>query len=383
MPAYPPKGIQTILGQQHCRDLVEHHRRVHSRRDDQTGCWIWTAQSTNGNGYPSIKAAPRIARQPPGVQAQWLLHRVALVSVTGVDIQGEASHLCGVRLCFNPAHLCDESHAINESRKSCVGHLVCAWHGHPIGNFCQHVPGCIRAPRNDLNCCLRLKESDPEGWAQLDTQRSTSASVGDIESQSSTGLAPAPQPPEHAETIVDPSPDGEAVYSAASSSDRSSISPSQLRRSSTPRPATLSGDRPSVRHPSMADPSSPLRIFESPSSARQSTSDSDPVVVRRRRLPQHDPPSGPSTPVHRRPRLHRDVSSTPTINQSSDSIISHSPTSRGRRSVGRPAVAPDTQQVQAVSAYFEEDEAQDTQYRRAAQAANRTGVPDSSSSYRE
>lgn len=160
-----------MMGVAQCGSLVDYHRRLNRRMDDRTDCWIFTARSVNGSGYPLVKAVPSLVHPNPGSQA-FLLHRVALVSRLGADINGEASHLCGVALCFNPVHLVDESHPVNESRKSCVGELACLWHGHPIGNFCVHVPSCIRPPRDDLICCLKLKESDPEGWAQLDTQPS-------------------------------------------------------------------------------------------------------------------------------------------------------------------------------------------------------------------
>lgn len=74
--------------------------------------------------------------------------------------------------CFNPDHLADESAQVNNSRKGCPGPIYCSVHYHLVVDLCPHNPGCLRAPRDDVNCCLALKESDPRGW----TSRATSMS---------------------------------------------------------------------------------------------------------------------------------------------------------------------------------------------------------------
>ena len=346
-----------MMGVQQCRELVEYHRQRNCRVDDQTGCWIFTGRSVNGSGYPLVKAVPRLVRPNPGSTA-FLLHRVALVSRLGRDIQHEASHRCGVALCFNPVHLVDETHPVNESRKYCVGELVCLWHGHPIGNFCVHGPSCIRPPRDDLICCLKLKESDPEGWAQLDTQP-TSSSVA-AESSFSRSLAPVPQPPEVSGTFV---PDSLSTI-AASEGDLYGGSSS---------PAT-----------GRAPPSSPPRNF-APRSGPQSSSPSLGSVNRGwRGAPRaHDPPSSPLSPVRQSQRPRRDTSSSLHSEQSETVDDTLRPPTPQRRLARRPGAAPDTQHQQAMEAYFEEEEEFDSDYAQDASAIRRNWGPDSSSSYRD
>lgn len=73
------------------------------------------------------------------------------------------SHLCDNRRCFNPDHLTAERAIVNNSRKGCPGPITCSVHGHLIVDLCPHTPRCIRPPRDDVNCCLAIKESE-SGW---------------------------------------------------------------------------------------------------------------------------------------------------------------------------------------------------------------------------
>ena len=353
--AAPARAIlASWMDQAQCQELVDYHSDRHRRVASDTDCWIFTARSVNGSGYPMVKSVPRL--QPPGTgSVAFLLHRVALVARTGTDIIGEASHLCGVSLCFNPDHLVDEDHVTNETRKFCVGHLVCRWHGHPIGNFCKHTPGCIRPPREDLNCCLRLKESDPAGWAlfeqsQLESVRSTA-----IRSPSKS-LPPAPQPPE--------------------SGERSSFSPSQAPPSSPPSETlTFRLRRSPARSPSSS-------LFAGPPSF-QSGSPNSPVVLRSRvhqAARVHDPPTSPSSPERQRSRPRLGTSSPSQLPWPGTSPNESSSADDRRRSVRRPDHAPSTQHQQMMEDFFAGEEAEDTQYRREASVLRR-GTESSDPSY--
>ena len=53
---------------------------------------------------------------------------------TPVNEHDEASHVCGVSRCFNPAHLVWEPLGVNASRNEC----------HHYGLVCTHTPPCVR-----------------------------------------------------------------------------------------------------------------------------------------------------------------------------------------------------------------------------------------------
>lgn len=95
-----------------------------------------------------------------GAQTAFLLHIVSFVAKTGSNPDGHVSHLCDNRKCFNPSHLVDEPPAQNNGRKGCPGPIFCSVHGHCIADLCQHRPRCIRPARDDIFCCLAIKEGD-------------------------------------------------------------------------------------------------------------------------------------------------------------------------------------------------------------------------------
>lgn len=362
----PPRDILERLSQSQCQRLVDYHAGRNRRVMEENGCWVFTSTSTNGSGYGIVKAVPEQMPQL-GTQA-FLLHRVALVARTGVRIAQEASHRCGIRRCFNPAHLCDESHEDNESRKCCVGPLVCAWHGHPIGNFCTHFPECIRAPRTDLNCCLRLKESDPEGWASSSIAASSQAS-----SSQARILPIVVQPPESEGDILSSDP---GIWTLPGGSSLPSRQRETLGGHGSVAPPTSSPG-------SMHQVSPPRRLpqyveREEPSSPQEM----GPPQWGRARLPLgHSPPSDPSSArVSRRQRR----GSSPDQPRPQPELSLNDPSSSPpvpMRSRRRSAAVPSTQQ-QRWDDYFEADEAQFTQYREDAQATRAAGgQPPSSSSY--
>lgn len=74
---------------------------------EPTPCWLWTRGVINSNGYGIIKVSRKNQK----------VHRAAYVLFKGPVPPGlELDHLCGVRSCFNPAHLEATTHRINISR---------------------------------------------------------------------------------------------------------------------------------------------------------------------------------------------------------------------------------------------------------------------------
>lgn len=145
--------------------MREKHRD--SSEENSTGCWLFTG-SKNNDGY-ELHLTGRSS------QTAFLLHVCAYLARTGLGINGQASHLCDNRACFNPDHIMDEAPQVNNSRKGCPGQIICGFHHHVIVDLCPHRPTCIREERYDISCCLALKESDPEGWA-TETSRAGGAS---------------------------------------------------------------------------------------------------------------------------------------------------------------------------------------------------------------
>jgi Zinc-binding loop region of homing endonuclease len=106
-----------------------------------------------------------LSRTGRSAQTAFLLHRVAFLKANGHDAHGHVSHLCNNPRCFNPDHLVDETPQANNSRKGCPGPIICSVHNHLVVDLCHHYPRCIRPECEDVNCCLAIKESDPQGWA--------------------------------------------------------------------------------------------------------------------------------------------------------------------------------------------------------------------------
>lgn len=350
--------LADYMDREQCQGLVDYHRANNCRVDGATGCWIYNALSVNGSGYPLVKAVPGLLPRPAsGIHASkaFLLHRVSLVAKTGADINGVASHLCDVARCFNPDHLRDETPRYNESRKGCYGELRCAWHGHPLGNFCAHEPGCIRPPRDDLNCCLQLKESDPVGW---DFGPSSSL---ERPAQSSGGathvLPPAPQPPESQLDSL-----ASERSETPSEAERTNFSPSHsfTRGSSPPHLALQLATSPSqLPSLSLMDRSLPGPNSRSPP-AHASVASSSYVGV-----------GGSSSWGGELPITGSDIPSpSGTVQQESSSSdnsdVSSSPQRARKRR--RPDTAASTQHQGLMDTYFADEETNDTQYARDARA---------------
>lgn len=146
--------------------------------DPDTDCWLFKgSKNTSGYGQAWSKKNSDMHKTGRDAQTAFLLHRLAYLSANGVDLQDDGSHLCARPACFNPAHIADETSALNDSRKGCPGPIYCSAHGHLIIDLCTHQPPCIRGPRSDVMCCLALKESDPTGWASQEREKSVATSV--------------------------------------------------------------------------------------------------------------------------------------------------------------------------------------------------------------
>lgn len=176
------------LGQQRAREIIESKRRA-ARVDNFTGCWLYQG-STNNDGYGQVwaKANHNLHLTGRSAQSAFLIHIVSFVAQHGRDVTPgrHVSHRCDNRRCFNPEHLMDESAQVNNSRKGCAGPIACSVHGHIIIDLCSHIPRCIRPPRDDVYCCLAMREDDPEGWASQQSRwRSTTPSSAQGESQQS------------------------------------------------------------------------------------------------------------------------------------------------------------------------------------------------------
>jgi hypothetical protein len=179
-----------VLGTQRCAYLRDAKRSEPGKcLDNSTGCWLYTG-SQNIDGYCQVWAKKNadLHKTGRGAQSGFLLHIVSWVaSNPGVPHIGRhISHLCDNRTCFNPAHLVCENAQANNSRKGCIGPITCSDHGHIIVDACKHRPRCIRPARDDVRCCLTIRESDPGGWATASSQatsRRTSAQGSEVETE--------------------------------------------------------------------------------------------------------------------------------------------------------------------------------------------------------
>lgn len=172
--------------------------------DHDTGCWLLTSGISSG-GLKNVPGSGRYGviklntnqqlvdktrgipiQRNSGTNFQW--HVVAFLARTGRNVQGDCSHLCERSICFNPAHLIDESHPANLSRRGCLGQIWCIIHDHIVLDLCQHEPKCIRPYyRDDIphpHCCLSAQE-DSQTSSVFKSQRLRSE--GDTQSSGSSG----------------------------------------------------------------------------------------------------------------------------------------------------------------------------------------------------
>lgn len=167
------------------------------------GCWI-SALKPNGDGYcqkalrynsllnfqgQKRKGGKEFLVNGTWVKPNpgWLLHRLAYLSYYGVEPVHDASHLCDVRNCFNPAHLWDEPHDDNEERKYCIGTILCPVHGEIIVDACQHTPRCIKEPPPaHLIVCCRTHREREEALEAAEEARLEAALASTVDSDLTT-----------------------------------------------------------------------------------------------------------------------------------------------------------------------------------------------------
>lgn len=154
-------------------------RRSSSSTGNSVGCWLFNgSKNTDGYGQIFIKKNSDIARTGRSAQTAVLIHKVSWMAANGQNPPAgyHVSHLCDNRACFNPDHLCAELAVVNNSRKGCPGEIACSEHHHVIVNLCPHSPRCIRPEREDVFCCLSLKDSSPGWMSEASSQQSQSQS---------------------------------------------------------------------------------------------------------------------------------------------------------------------------------------------------------------
>lgn len=152
-------------------------RRANTSTDNTIGCWLFNgSKNTDGYGQIFIKKNSDLNRTGRTSQTAVLIHKVSWMAANGQNPGAghHVSHLCDNRACFNPDHLCAELAVVNNSRKGCAGEIACSAHHHVIVNLCPHSPRCIRPEREDVFCCLSLKESSP-GWMSEASSQQTSS----------------------------------------------------------------------------------------------------------------------------------------------------------------------------------------------------------------
>lgn len=165
----PPIDLMTEVGVERGGAYVQMRRENAS--SNVMGCWIFGG-STNTDGYGQIYVKKNSNLRLTGRAAQTavLLHKLSWVAANGRNcpVGQQISHRCDIRACFNPDHLWAELPVVNNSRKGCPGEIICSVHHHPIVNLCPHSPLCIRPERDDVLCCLTLKESSPRWATQME-----------------------------------------------------------------------------------------------------------------------------------------------------------------------------------------------------------------------
>jgi len=198
----PRLNYITELGRARCHQIAQQKRLSNCEVDNFTGCWLFNG-STNNDGYRQVeflrspfwfatlantselckvftKRNADLQRTGRAAQTAFLLHVISYIAANGAHrTDRHISHLCDIRNCFNPDHLVSESPQLNNDRKGCAGPIYCSVHGHLIVDLCSHSPNCVRGPRDDVECCLAIKESDPVGWySSQSTTRSSQAEEG-------------------------------------------------------------------------------------------------------------------------------------------------------------------------------------------------------------
>jgi hypothetical protein len=112
-----------------------------------TGCWEWTAATTDG--YGSFGVGRNVQRQA---------HRHAYETLVGPVPDGlELDHLCRVRSCCNPAHVEPVTRQVNCERSPIIGKWKASVTRCPEGHEYNDANTYYDARRNKRQCriCAR------------------------------------------------------------------------------------------------------------------------------------------------------------------------------------------------------------------------------------
>lgn len=149
--------------------LARVFRRV--RRDEVTGCWLWTGCVLPAGHGQIREAEPRRTR---------LVHRVVYEALVGPVPEGlELDHLCRRPACVNPAHLEPVTHRENilrgEAPSAQLARRTTCHRGHPLTGAnlgtatfrrcltCHRIAEKARYARDPATYSARIKATrDPE-----------------------------------------------------------------------------------------------------------------------------------------------------------------------------------------------------------------------------
>lgn len=139
-----PINYNLEIGQERASVIVN-DKRTRYAEINTLGCWLFNG-SLNGDHYGQIWTKPNSKLSQTGRSAQkaFLLHIISFISLgQPYNNRAHISHLCDNRNCFNPGHLVEESPAVNNSRKNCIGPNV-HQRDKVYSSLCTHTPPCIR-----------------------------------------------------------------------------------------------------------------------------------------------------------------------------------------------------------------------------------------------
>lgn len=135
----------------------QHNRGTFKEEMDTTYAWLVSntqVQESDGGYFKCWvvdTTATGISLQPSGYArisfygAYYMVHIFSwLYHHPGHQLQNDASHLCGNKLCIR--HVVDETREVNNSRSGCLGYVMNEANedDHTAIKLCKHNPPCVR-----------------------------------------------------------------------------------------------------------------------------------------------------------------------------------------------------------------------------------------------